>query len=231
MSDRPTTLAAALAQLQADLPDVGKGNTAEVQGTTKGGQPFKYKYKYADLADVSKAILPKLGPLGLSWITRPTITEAGKFVLAYELLHVSGDSRTGEYPLQLGTPQEMGSAITYARRYALCSVTGVAPESDDDDGAHASQRRESWDDAKPAQPPRPPHMRENVIRNAKSAISNAPDRESLDAIDAKIAEAVEKRFITDKDAVDLRRLKVARLDALFPLAQEPLQAETPEETQ
>ncbi|HEY9411080.1 MAG TPA: ERF family protein [Jiangellaceae bacterium] len=140
-------LAAALAQLQTELPEVGKGNTAEVQTKTGG----KYKYQYADLADVSKAILPRLGALGLSWVTRPTLNGEGKFVLAYELLHTSGESKAGEYPLQLGTPQEMGSAITYARRYALCSVTGVAPESDDDDAAHASRRaHDEWEAAKPA---------------------------------------------------------------------------------
>jgi hypothetical protein len=144
------SLAAALAAVQANLPSISKGETAEVK-TKQGGT---YKYSYADLADVSKVILPLLGAVGLSWITRPTYNETGKFVLAYELLHTSDQSRAGEYPLPTaGTPQEIGSAITYARRYALCSVTGVAPEQDDDDGASASRpQREQWDNARPAAP-------------------------------------------------------------------------------
>ena len=153
MTEKPTgTLAAALAAFQAELPPVGKAETAEVEGTTKSGKPFKYKYSYADLAAVSKVVLPLLGQHGLAWITKPTLREDGKFVLAYKLAHVSGDEEAGEYPLSGGTAQEIGSAITYARRYALCSVTGVAPESDDDDGSAANHRsvQEDWDAATPA---------------------------------------------------------------------------------
>lgn len=135
-SSPPGSLAEALAAFQADLPDVRKTETAKV--ATKSGRDFEYRY--ADLADVSKAVLPKLGALGLSWITRPTLTTDGKFVLAYRLLHVSGESIEGEYPMQTGDAQAMGSAITYARRYALCAVTGVMPDSDDD-GAAASRSR------------------------------------------------------------------------------------------
>jgi hypothetical protein len=151
-TEKPAGLAAALAQVQSHLPTIGKTETATVQTKTGGS----YKYSYADLAAISKAVMPLLGAVGLSWITKPTYNEAGKFVLAYKLLHSSGESEAGEYPLpSSGTPQEIGSAITYARRYCLCSVTGVAPEQDDDDGAAASSspaRVEEWDAAKPANP-------------------------------------------------------------------------------
>ena len=76
-------------------------------------------------------------------------------VLAYVLRHTSGGEDGGEYPLpSANTPaQQMGSAITYARRYCLLAVTGVAPEDEDDDGASAppadrrpAERHEShWD--------------------------------------------------------------------------------------
>jgi hypothetical protein len=68
----------------------------------------------------------------------PTIDGDGNFVLRYELLHVSGQSRVGCYPLPATTSkaQELGSAITYGRRYCLSSVIGIAPD-DDDDGAAA----------------------------------------------------------------------------------------------
>lgn len=147
----PSTLAAALASVQAKLPVIAKSETAEVEGTTKAGRPFKYKYSYADLAAVSKAVLPLLGENGLSWLTKPTLNGDGKFVLAYKLMHASGEHEDGEYPLPAqGTPQDIGSAISYARRYALCSVTGVAPEADDDDGAAASRRR--YDEPAQAEP-------------------------------------------------------------------------------
>lgn len=128
-------LTVALAAVQADLPTVGKDQKATVK-SDKGS----YTYKYADLAAVSAAILPLLSKNGLAWTTLPTFDEQGRFVLRYELRHVSGESLVGSYPLPTsGRPQEMGSAITYARRYALCAATGVAPE-DDDDNASTAER-------------------------------------------------------------------------------------------
>lgn len=129
---RPTTtLAEALARVQAEIPEVIKTEEAKVK-SDKGD----YKYSYADLSAVTRAILPMLGRVGLSWVTLPTVQD-GKFMLVYRLMHASGDFIEGSYPLPAGlSPQQTGSAITYARRYCLCSVTGVAP-SDDDDAAEA----------------------------------------------------------------------------------------------
>ncbi|RSN65450.1 hypothetical protein DMH01_03475 [Amycolatopsis sp. WAC 04182] len=133
-------LTKALTQLQAELPSIGKDQKATVK-SDKGS----YTYKYADLADISAAVLPLLSKVGLAWTTRPTV-EDGKFVLRYQLRHVSGEVLEGAYPLPSASrPQEIGSAITYARRYALCAVTGVAPANDDQDAAtveRAAQSRE-----------------------------------------------------------------------------------------
>jgi ERF superfamily len=134
---RPASpIAEALARLQASLPHVGK---------TADGQYGKY----ADLTVVSAALLPLLANLGLAFTACPTMLD-GAFVLDYQLKHVSGDAVTGLYPLpdpnRLG-PQALGAAITYARRYALCAVTGLAPGGDDDDaqaaeaGHRAAQRK------------------------------------------------------------------------------------------
>jgi hypothetical protein len=139
-------LAVALAAFQADLPRVGKGNTADMGN---------YSYAYADLADVSQAVLPKLAEHGLSFSTKPTLTDDGRFVLRYTLRHGSGETDSGDYPIASnGTPQQMGSAITYARRYALLAVTGVAPDHDDDDGQAAQQAHTSGNgQTRPAPPP------------------------------------------------------------------------------
>lgn len=135
MADTKTeSLAEALADLQASLPDVKKGETAKVK-SDKGN----YTYTYANLADCSRAIMPKLAHLGLSFSAKPTIID-GRFTLAYVLRHVSGESDSGDYPLpdpNRSTPQQVGSAITYARRYALCAITGLSPDDDDDDGKAA----------------------------------------------------------------------------------------------
>lgn len=121
-------LAKALAAFQAEVPTVAKGNTADAGN---------YKYKYADLSDVTEKVLPLLGKHGLSFSAKPCLTEDGRLVLRYVLRHVGGESDGGDYPLSGSNAQALGSAITYARRYALCAVTGVAPGGDDDDGANA----------------------------------------------------------------------------------------------
>lgn len=130
------TLAQAVALLQTRLPEVKKDLTAKVK-TDKAN----YSYTYADLAQITRQLMPILGDLGLSFLAKPTTVDS-RFVLAYKLLHVSGESEDGEYPLPVsGTPQSIGAAITYARRYCLCAVTGIAPE-DDDDGAAAQAHAE-----------------------------------------------------------------------------------------
>src|SRR5215469_2400644 len=130
MTDTPT-LASALAELQTRLPHIKKASKAQY------GQ-------YADLADVSKLLLPLMGSLGLSFTAIPTLLwtlgpeeplqlNDPVFVLEYTLWHgPSGDFIRGRYPLPQGKPQDLGSAITYARRYALCAVTGAVADEDDD---------------------------------------------------------------------------------------------------
>ena len=128
-------LASALAAFQAHLPSVRKGNTAKVEGA-RGS----YSYDYADLADVSDAILPALSKVGLAWITRPDTAEDGTINLHYSLTHAdTGECITGSVAVgRKGDRwQDLGSALTYARRYMLVSVTGVAPGGDDNDGKDA----------------------------------------------------------------------------------------------
>jgi hypothetical protein len=150
---KPDGLAAALAAFQADLPAVVKSKTAKV--ATKTGRD--YSYAYAGLPEISSVVLPLLGKVGLSFTAKPTLVDS-KFVLHYKLQHERGERDEGFYPLpQSGTPQEYGSAITYARRYALCSVVGVAAEEDDDGHAAADTRShsgDSWETAQPARPER-----------------------------------------------------------------------------
>lgn len=125
-------LAKALAAVQAQLPQIGKNAKADTG---------KYSYTYATLSDVSDAVFPLLSAHGLSFVCMPTVTDDGSFVLHYQLLHTSGGLLEGRYPLPLqGGPQAQGSAITYARRYVLTALVGVAP--DDDDG-HAAQQATS----------------------------------------------------------------------------------------
>jgi hypothetical protein len=129
--DKRSGLAEALAKVQANLPTIEKSKTATV--TMKAGGT--YSYKYADLADAVEKTYPLLAQHGLSFSASPTLNASDRFVLAYALLHESGEERSGEYPLpdpSSARPQDIGSAITYARRYSFCAVTGLVTEEDDD---------------------------------------------------------------------------------------------------
>lgn len=133
MTDTPE-LATALAAFQADMPTVTKGKTADAGN---------YRYKYADLADVTQAAMPLLSRHGLAFTAEPDYANGG-LILRGVLMHKSGESRVGVLPLAGGTPQALGSSITYMRRYLLGCLTGIVTD-DDDDGqtAQAAQARPS----------------------------------------------------------------------------------------
>lgn len=95
-----------------------------------------YKNRYASLASVRDAVVPVLAKHGLSIVqltqTRPA------FELVTVLCHKSGGSIESFYPLAVDKPQAMGSQITYARRYCLLAIAGIAGDEDDD--AEAAQK-------------------------------------------------------------------------------------------
>lgn len=124
---------AALAKFQADIPHIGKDQTANT-GT--------YSYSYADLSDITHTSLPLLAANGLAWTVKTTVTQTG-FVLLSSLKHKDGWTETCEWPLPdpaRATPQQVGSALTYGRRYTFTALTGVAPGGEDDDAQAAGTR-------------------------------------------------------------------------------------------
>lgn len=132
MSTSETTgaIAAALAAAQAEFTTVTKTSSATVP-TKSGG---KYTYTYANLADVSAAVLPILARHGLSFTCLPEPGERG-WIITGTLLHESGEQLTAWLPLYGATPQEIGSSLTYMRRYLLGAITGVVTDDDDDGSA------------------------------------------------------------------------------------------------
>lgn len=126
-------LAAALAAFQAEMPVVPKNKKATVP-TKSGGS---YSYTYADLADVTAAAMPLLSKHGLAFSACPRMTSHG-YELAGVLLHTSGEEREGSLPLHGNSPQELGSSLTYARRYLLGCMTGIVTD-DDTDAAPAQE--------------------------------------------------------------------------------------------
>ncbi|HEY9372890.1 ERF family protein [Streptomyces sp.] len=157
-----------LLELQADPPVLVKD---------KKGQVGNQKTKYADLVQVNEQVLSRLNNLGVIYSCTPTLDDEGKFVLAYELEHVeSKTSKAGRYPLKLSeNPMQMGSAITYARRYVLLAITGIAAEDEDDDGHAASGHRTTQRAAQPRQQkPAPAPQEQPTAQRAQRPAAGPP---------------------------------------------------------
>lgn len=115
----------------------------QIKGAVKDAENPHFRSKYADLASVWDACRAALTANGLSVIQAPrgVHTDGGWTVeVETRLLHSSGQWMGDTITVPVGKPdaQGLGSALTYARRYALASFVGVAPE--DDDGNAAVQR-------------------------------------------------------------------------------------------
>lgn len=153
MSDNPTAaLAAALAKVQAELPDIERDRTVEVEKKAGG----TYSYSYVTLANLSKAVLPLLARNGLSFTALPGTGSDGKMCLRYHLLHESGESLSGEFPISgEGGIQMVGGRITYARRYCLAALVGVAADEDDESRLGEDTGRSTAQRARPPQQARP----------------------------------------------------------------------------
>lgn len=127
-SESIKNIASALVKFQAEVTN--PKNTAD--------NPF-FKSKYAPLGDVINIVKPLLAKHGLSYLQSPS-GDGQNVIITTLLMHESGEYIESD-PLLLkadkATAQGAGSAITYARRYALSAMLGVASE-DDDDGNHAS---------------------------------------------------------------------------------------------
>lgn len=101
-----------------------------------------FKNKYASLQAVLKATLPALNNHGIAVSSRTRID--GELIIVDTVLIYHGlEFARAEWPAGKvsTTPQQLGSALTYARRYTLQSILGVA--ADDDDDANAAERKPS----------------------------------------------------------------------------------------
>ena len=110
----------------------------QIRGAVKDSTNPHFKSSYADLASVWEACRKALSDNGLCIIQQPVAAPAGFVALETTLGHSSGESVTSRFSMpvaQANNAQAIGSALTYARRYALSAFVGIAPEDDDGNGA------------------------------------------------------------------------------------------------
>jgi len=128
-----------------------------------------FKSKYADLASVVDAVRPHLSSNGLSF-TQSVSTEPGIVTVETTIFHKSGQWISNRLSVACRdlTPQPVGSAITYARRYTLMAICGIAP-AEDDDGEAAQGRGQ-------AQPHRPTPKAPSIEPMAAPTAPKLPDQ-------------------------------------------------------
>jgi hypothetical protein len=176
-------LAAALSKAQA-----------EIRGALKDQQNPYFKSKYADLASVWDACREPLTKNGLSVVQVPEVVE-DKIYLVTALLHSSGEWISGGYPIIpiKPDPQSLGSAMTYARRYALSAIVGVCPEDDDGEASmsrNQTHRPETKTKAEPAPETTPsPFLSERQLAQFFAVVKETgwdkPEANLKDLISAK----------------------------------------------
>ncbi len=126
--------AAALSAFQARIPAIRKRQTANAG---------KYRYRYAALEDIWRAISDELSAHGLS-VTFDTRQDGDTLFVGAVVHHVDGHSERTEFPVpidrqaRMNDTQKIGSALTYGRRYALTAALGIVT-ADEDDDAQSSQ--------------------------------------------------------------------------------------------
>jgi len=118
-------IAKSLSAFQGEMPEIKLDSTVTVKTKTGGS----YKFKYASLSNILKHTLPVLSKHGLS-ITQ-TFVDSQLITTLYDK---SSETISSAMPINFasGTMQEIGSRITYAKRYSLTALLGICGEEDDD---------------------------------------------------------------------------------------------------
>lgn len=180
-SNDTSEIYAALAAAQGEIQNPTKDKTANVP-TKSGGA---YSYAYADIADVLSTVRPVLSKHGLA-VVQMTMIDQHNMMLRTRITHKSGQFVESDYPVcQIGGDHRvMGAALTYARRYALCPMLGIAADQDTDGEAAAeAPRRQERSGPPPAPqrtvPARPSDAALAYAAEAETEIMNADDSGEL----------------------------------------------------
>jgi hypothetical protein len=132
-SESVAALASALAKAQAELINPEKSLTATIR-TGRAGEEER-SFRYAPLSSGLDIVRKTLGQHEIATVQTTAIDQAAGIVnLTTMLAHASGEWIASDWPVcpvaETANPQRMGAALTYARRYALFTLVGIAGEDD-----------------------------------------------------------------------------------------------------
>src|ERR1700727_1811013 len=126
-------IAAALAKAQGELSNPEKSQTATIRSPfpREGDRTFRY----ASLASGLDIVRKSLGHHEIATVQTTAMDhDSGQILLTTVLAHASGEWISSDWPVcpiaETSAPQRMGAALTYARRYALFTLVGIAGEDD-----------------------------------------------------------------------------------------------------
>ena len=127
------TLASALAKAQGELVNPEKSLVATIRGD--GPRGAEQTFRYAPLSSGLDIVRKILGQHEIATVQTTSIDQtAGIINLTTVLAHASGEWIASDWPVcaisETATPHRMGAALTYARRYALFTLVGIAGEDD-----------------------------------------------------------------------------------------------------
>ena len=128
-----SNLAAALAKAQIELVNPEKSLTATIQSAGQGGK--EQTFRYASLSSGLDIVRKTLGQHEIATVQTTAVDQTtGLINLTTLLAHASGEWIASDWPvcsvIETETPHRMGAALTYARRYALFTLVGIAGEDD-----------------------------------------------------------------------------------------------------
>ena len=132
-SESIASLAVALAKAQVELTNPEKSLTATIR--SDGPKGADQTFRYASLASGLDIVRKTLGQHEIATMQTTAIDQAaGTVNLTTVLAHASGEWIASDWPVcavsDTATPHRMGAALTYARRYALFTLVGIAGEDD-----------------------------------------------------------------------------------------------------
>ncbi len=187
-SESIASLAAALAKAQAELVNPEKSLVATIR--SGGSKDDKRIFRYAPLSSGLDIVRKTLGQHEIATVQTTAIDQtAGLVNLTTILAHASGEWIASDWPVcaiaDTATPHRMGAALTYARRYALFTLVGIAGEDDVDAPDLLPPEQQT---SKPHEPSRSGnsrlnggrvHSRQRPVARRESKLQSSPAEQPL----------------------------------------------------
>ena len=195
-SDTIKELSGAMAKFQGAVEQPHRNRTVTVKSKTKDGRPYEYDFKYATFDHILSSVRDPMTKNGLSFM-QIIGGDNGGLRLTTRIQHESGEFIEDDMPVLVGqdkSPQAIGSALTYTKRYALTAMLGLSAEEDDDGNAAAGNQvdvkgRGDSNTAAPAAPspapsnggddPAPWEAKQQMIIKSFNAVKNLGRLESV----------------------------------------------------